>query len=287
MVRLGGIKTEEAKHHPDKNIITRAIGAKADVEVDFYEHRLKRGDIILMCTDGLSNMVEDEKIQELAESIMQNGLLQPIVVREYEGKYQIVVGERRYRACKLAGITEVPCIIQELDDNQTANAALVENIQRENLSAIEEALAYQQILDTQGLTQAQLAEKVGKKQSTVANKLRLLKLPMTVQESVKKKEISERHARALLKLEDTAQQNNMLKEILEQNLTVDETEKRIAKLLTPKKEKPRVRKFSRSVKIAINTINQAVKMVTDAGTDVEENIDETDDEVIITLKVKK
>ena len=110
---------------------------------------------------------------------------------------------------------------------------------------------------------------------------------IAVQESVKKKEISERHARALLKLEDTAQQNNMLKEILEQNLTVDETEKRIAKLLTPKKEKPRVRKFSRSVKIAINTINQAVKMVTDAGTDVEENIDETDDEVIITLKVKK
>ena len=89
---------------------------------------------------------EDEKIQELAESIMQNGLLQPIVVREYEGKYQIVVGERRYRACKLAGITEVPCIIQELDDNQTANAALVENIQRENLSAIEEALAVTETL---------------------------------------------------------------------------------------------------------------------------------------------
>ena len=287
MVRMGEISEAEARNHPDKNIITRALGAEKTVDVDFFDLKLEKGCTILMCSDGLSNMVEDEKIQELAESIMQNGLLQPIVVREYEGKYQIVVGERRYRACKLAGITEVPCIIQELDDNQTANAALVENIQRENLSAIEEALAYQQILDTQGLTQAQLAEKVGKKQSTVANKLRLLKLPMTVQESVRKKEISERHARALLKLEDTAQQNNMLKEILEQNLTVDETEKRIAKLLTPKKEKPRVRKFSRSVKIAINTINQAVKMVTDAGTDVEENIDETDDEVIITLKVKK
>ena len=230
---------------------------------------------------------EAEKIQELAVSIQENGLLQPIVVRPYQDKYQIVAGERRYRACKLAGLEEVPCVVQKMDEHQTATAAIVENIQRENLSAIEEALAYQQILDTQGLTQAQLAEKVGKKQSTVANKLRLLKLPMTVQESVKKKEISERHARALLKLEDTAQQNNMLKEILEQNLTVDETEKRIAKLLTPKKEKPRVRKFSRSVKIAINTINQAVKMVTDAGTDVEENIDETDDEVIITLKVKK
>lgn len=230
---------------------------------------------------------EDEKIQELSDSIKQNGLLQPIVVREYEGKYQIVVGERRYRACKLAGMTEIPCIIQELDDDQTANAALVENIQRENLSAIEEALAYQQILDSQGLTQAQLAEKVGKKQSTVANKLRLLKLPITVQESVKKKEITERHARALLKLEDTALQNNMLKQILKEHLTVDETEKRISKMLTPKKKKPRVIRFSKSVKIALNTINQAVKMVSQAGTDVQEDIDETDDEIIITLKVKK
>lgn len=230
---------------------------------------------------------EDEKIQELSDSIKQNGLLQPIVVREYEGKYQIVVGERRYRACKLAGMTEIPCIIQELDDNQTANAALVENIQRENLSAIEEALAYQQILDSQGLTQAQLAEKVGKKQSTVANKLRLLKLPITVQESVKKKEITERHARALLKLEDTTLQNNMLKQILKDHLTVDETEKRISKMLAPKKKKPRVIRFSKSVKIALNTINQAVKMVSQAGTDVQEDIDETDDEIIITLKVKK
>lgn len=230
---------------------------------------------------------EDEKIQELSDSIKQNGLLQPIVVREYEGKYQIVVGERRYRACKLAGMTEIPCIIQELDDDQTANAALVENIQRENLSAIEEALAYQQILDSQGLTQAQLAEKVGKKQSTVANKLRLLKLPITVQESVKKKEITERHARALLKLEDTSLQNNMLKEILKNHLTVDETEKRIAKMLTPKKKKTHVIRFSKSVKIALNTINQAVKMVSQAGTDVQEDIDETDEEIIITLKVKK
>ena len=230
---------------------------------------------------------DDDSLEELANSIKADGVIQPIVVRKVGDKYEIIAGERRFRASKLAGLEKVPIVVKNVSDRKARELALVENIQRENLSAIEEALAYQQILDTQGLTQAQLAEKVGKKQSTVANKLRLLKLPMTVQESVKKKEISERHARALLKLEDTAQQNNMLKEILEQNLTVDETEKRIAKLLTPKKEKPRVRKFSRSVKIAINTINQAVKMVTDAGTDVEENIDETDDEVIITLKVKK
>ena len=104
---------------------------------------------------------ENEKIQELAVSIQQNGLLQPIVVRPYHGKYQIVVGERRYRACLLAGIEEVPCLVQNYDEQQTATAAIVENIQRENLSAIEEALAYQQILDTQNITQEELAQKVG------------------------------------------------------------------------------------------------------------------------------
>ncbi len=129
---------------------------------------------------------ENEKIQELAVSIQQNGLLQPIVVRPYQGKYQIVVGERRYRACLLAGIEEVPCLVQNYDEQQTATAAIVENIQRENLSAIEEALAYQQILDTQNITQEELAQKVGKKQSTIANKLRLLQLPMTVQEAVRR-----------------------------------------------------------------------------------------------------
>jgi ParB/RepB/Spo0J family partition protein len=103
---------------------------------------------------------EKEKIQELSVSIQQNGLLQPIVVRPYNGKYQIVVGERRFRACKLAGLEEVPCMVQEYNEDQTATAALVENIQRENLSPIEEALAYQQLLDTQDITQEQLAEKL-------------------------------------------------------------------------------------------------------------------------------
>lgn len=169
---------------------------------------------------------ENEKIQELAVSIQQNGLLQPIVVRPYHGKYQIVVGERRYRACLLAGIEEVPCLVQNYDEQQTATAAIVENIQRENLSAIEEALAYQQILDTQNITQEELAQKVGKKQSTIANKLRLLQLPMTVQEAVRRKDITERHARALLKLDTTAKQNNMLREIMDKGLNVEQTEEK-------------------------------------------------------------
>lgn len=230
---------------------------------------------------------ENEKIQELAVSIQQNGLLQPIVVRPYHGKYQIVVGERRYRACLLAGIEEVPCLVQNYDEQQTATAAIVENIQRENLSAIEEALAYQQILDTQNITQEELAQKVGKKQSTIANKLRLLQLPMTVQEAVRRKDITERHARALLKLDTTAKQNNMLREIMDKGLNVEQTEEKIKKKIEPKKPKPKTKSISQNLKIAINTLDQAAMMVQQAGVEITVDISETDEEVVYVIKMKK
>lgn len=230
---------------------------------------------------------ENEKIQELAVSIQQNGLLQPIVVRPYQGKYQIVVGERRYRACLLAGIEEVPCLVQNYDEQQTATAAIVENIQRENLSAIEEALAYQQILDTQNITQEELAQKVGKKQSTIANKLRLLQLPMSVQEAVRRKDITERHARALLKLDTTAKQNNMLREIMDKGLNVEQTEEKIKKKIEPKKPKPKTKSISQNLKIAMNTLDQAAMMVQQAGVDISVDISETEDEVIYVIKMKK
>lgn len=230
---------------------------------------------------------ENEKIQELAVSIQQNGLLQPIVVRPYHGKYQIVVGERRYRACLLAGIEEVPCLVQNYDEQQTATAAIVENIQRENLSAIEEALAYQQILDTQNITQEELAQKVGKKQSTIANKLRLLQLPMTVQEAVRRKDITERHARALLKLDITAKQNNMLREIMDKGLNVEQTEEKIKKKIEPKKPKPKTKSISQNLKIAMNTLDQAAMMVQQAGVETTVDISETDEEVVYVIKMKK
>lgn len=235
---------------------------------------------------------EEEKITELSESIKENGLLQPIVVRPYDNYYQIVVGERRYRACKLANITEVPCIIQVLDEDQTAIAALIENIQRENLSPIEEALAYKNILDIQDMTQSELAIKVGKKQSTIANKLRLLNLPMTVQEAVKRKDVSERHARALLGLETTAEQNNMLREIIDKGYTVAQTENLIKQKLEPKekqikKPKPKRKQISQSLKIAINTINQAFAMVLRAGVTGEIIQEETEEEVIMVITMKK
>ncbi len=230
---------------------------------------------------------ENEKIQELAVSIQQNGLLQPIVVRPYHGKYQIVVGERRYRACLLAGIEEVPCLVQNYDEQQTATAAIVENIQRENLSAIEEALAYQQILDTQNITQEELAQKVGKKQSTIANKLRLLQLPMTVQEAVRRKDITERHARALLKLDTTAKQNNMLREIMDKGLNVEQTEEKIKKKIEPQKPKPKTKSISQNLKIAMNTLDQAAMMVQQAGVETTVDISETDEEVVYVIKMKK
>lgn len=230
---------------------------------------------------------EKEKIQELAESIQQNGLLQPIVVRPYHNKYQIVVGERRYRACQLAGLTEIPCIIQKLDEEQTAAAAIVENIQRENLSPIEEALAYQQMLDSQNLTQEQLALKVGKKQSTIANKLRLLQLPMTVQEAVRRKDITERHARALLKLNTTAKQNNMLREIMAKGLNVEQTEQKIKQKTEPKKPKPKTKSISQNVKIALNTLDQAIQMVRDAGVEVQVDIQNNEEDITYNVKIKK
>lgn len=233
---------------------------------------------------------EEDKIKELSESIQESGLLQPIVVRPYDNYYQIVVGERRYRACKLAGIEEIPCLIQVLDEDETATAALVENIQRENLSPIEEAIAYNHLLKTQNLTQEQLAKKVGKKQSTVANKLRLLNLPLTVQEAIRRKDITERHARALLSLPSTSSQNKMLREIIDNGYTVKKTEEKIKTKLTPKeKKKPKgtSKKISQNLKIAINTINQAFSMVLRAGVQGTLETQETDDEVMIVIKMKK
>lgn len=231
---------------------------------------------------------EEEKIQELATSIQENGLLQPIVVRPISrNKYQIVVGERRFRACKFAGLTEIPCIVQKLDEKETATAALVENIQREDLSPIEEALAYQQLMELHDLTQSELAQRVGKKQSTVANKIRLLQLPMTIQEAVKRKEITERHARALLKLDSIGEQNNMLREIMGNDLNVKQTEEKIAKKIEPKKEKPKTKQISQNLKIAINTLDQALAMVEQSGVQIETKKEETDDEFVYVIKMKK
>ena len=231
---------------------------------------------------------DDEALMDLAQSIRENGLIQPITVREMDGRYQIIAGERRFRALKLNGAVDVPVLIMDANEVQMAEMALVENIQRENLSAIEEAKSYVEIMKYSGLNQSQLALRVGKSQSSIANKIRLLNLDEDVQEAVSTKKISERHARALIGL-DEEKQHDALEKIVKKGMTVAQTEKMLKEQAQPKKEKKKVmlKGISKNIKIAINTIHQAVSMVNRAGTAAEINEEEHEDEVITTIRIPK
>jgi len=173
----------------------------------------------------------EDSINELCKSIKEHGVIQPIVVRAMGDKYEIIAGERRYKASLLAGKQTIPAVITELNDKDSAEVALIENVQRKDLTPIEEAISYKKILDMGYLTQEELATKLGKTQSTVANKLRLLNLDEEVQEAVLEEKISERHARSLLKLSNMLEQRQMLNKIIENRLTVRKTDEEISQLL--------------------------------------------------------
>ena len=173
----------------------------------------------------------EEAIDELAKSIKEHGVIQPIVVRPIGDKFEIIAGERRYKASLIAGKTTIPAIITDLNDKDSAEVALIENVQRENLTPIEEAISYKKILDMGYITQDALASKLGKTQSTVANKLRLLNLDDEVQEALLNEQISERHARSLLKLQDKELQRQLLNKIIKERLTVRRADEEIEKIL--------------------------------------------------------
>ena len=170
---------------------------------------------------------DERPLKELAVSIKEHGVIQPIIVRKVNDKYEIIAGERRYKASALAGLTKIPAIIRDLDDKETSKVALLENLQRKNLNPLEEAKTYQKILEIDEMTQEELAKTMGKSQSAVSNKLRLLSLTEEVQEALLKEEISERHARALLSVENKEEQKELLKEIIENKMTVRQLEDRI------------------------------------------------------------
>lgn len=175
----------------------------------------------------------DEKaLNELAESIKQHGIIQPLIVRQLADKYEIIAGERRYKAATLAGLSTVPVIVTNLSDAKSSEVALVENIQRKNLSSIEEALSYKRKIDKDNLTQEQLAKLLGLSQSTVANRLRLLNLSNEVQDALLKEKISERHARSLLQISDKNKQNELLNRIITERLTVRQLDEIIKKELS-------------------------------------------------------
>jgi ParB family transcriptional regulator, chromosome partitioning protein len=233
---------------------------------------------------------DEDKIEELSRTIHIHGIIQPIVVREFAAdKYEIIAGERRWRAMKKLGWAEVPAIVKVMNDTETASVALIENLQREELSPIEEAIAYGKLLELHNLTQEALAQRLGKGQSTVANKLRLLKLPQPVQEALLNKVITERHARALIPLKNPEKQVELLAEVIERNLNVKQTEDRVTKILEQKnaKPKPKRKAFSKDMRIAVNTIRQSLSMVSDSGINLDSEEEEFEEFYQFTIRIPK
>ncbi len=236
----------------------------------------------------------DDSIKELAETLDKNGLLQPIVVREDgEDHYEIIAGERRYRAAKSLGWETIPAIVKNMDDDQAASLALIENLQREDLNPIDEAKAYTNLMKLNDLTQTALAKDMGKSQSYVANKLRLLKLDDDVQKALIEGKITARHGRALLNLSEDDQER-VLKEIEEKGLNVKQTEeiaKDVDAYFNPKpKETKRervVKRIPKDLKVQINTIKKAVKLAKDSGIVVKVKEDKNPDDYKITIELKR
>lgn len=180
---------------------------------------------------------DDTSLNDLALSIKQHGIIQPLVLRRKNDKYEIIAGERRFKAAKLAGLASVPAVISNLDDNASAEVAIVENIQRKDLTAIEEAKSFQALLDKGYMTQDELARKMGLSQSAISNKLRLLTLDESVQEAILSEKISERHARTLLKVPSHEKQKELLNKIINERLTVKQLEDEIKNMeLSPNNE---------------------------------------------------
>ncbi|MGZ9585966.1 nucleoid occlusion protein [Paenibacillus marinisediminis] len=232
---------------------------------------------------------DDERIEELAQTIKTHGIIQPIVVRIREGKYEIIAGERRYRAVKKLGMETIPAIIREINDSQAASIALIENLQREGLTSIEEAVAYSKLIELHQLTQESLAQRLGKSQSTIANKIRLLQLPDEVKQALIDRKISERHARALLGLDTVELQLKLLNEIIAKELNVKQTEARVAlyKEVQHEKKKPKRISFSKDVRLALNTIRQSIDMVTDSGLTIKTDERDYEDHYEIVIQIPK
>lgn len=214
-------------------------------------------------------------MEELCDSIKQYGVIQPINVRKISNNiFELVAGERRLRAATMAGLKEIPTIIINVDDNDSAVMALIENLQREDLSYMEEADGYNNLISDHGFTQEELAQKIGKSQSTIANKIRLLKLPPLVKKILADNSLTERHARALLKLHDEQLQLKVLKNICEKGLNVKKTEELVERAIDrytrEAKDKEPERKFTRAIRdirIFVNTIRQAIDLMKKSGVD--------------------
>lgn len=236
----------------------------------------------------------DDALKDLSLSIREFGVIQPLLVRKVMDSYELVAGERRLRASKLAQLTEVPVIIKELNDKEMAELAMIENLQREDLHFLEEAEGFHQLLVNFGFTQDELAKRMGKSQSTIANKLRLLKLSDQVRAVLYKAELTERHARALLKLSEEEQQLAALQIIVEKELNVRESEALIQEILDDisqeidkKKSKQNVVRVIRDVRIFLNTIQHVVGEMKKSGLKVKVKQEQNDDYITVKMIIPK
>lgn len=233
---------------------------------------------------------ESEALSELADSIRQYGVLQPLLVAPgKDGTYILIAGERRLRASIMAGLGTVPVIVSEYTTQQIAEIALIENLQRKDLHYLEEAEGYEKLVNTFHLTQESMAIRVGKKQSTIANKLRLLRLPVSVRNKLHDSKLTERHARVLLKLENEETQKAVLQKVLKGNLNVRQTEALVEKTLKENgkldKKKPRI-VIVNDVRIYLNSIREIMETIKTSGIPASMEQDMDGDDVVVTLRIK-
>ena len=233
----------------------------------------------------------EDDLNSLSRSIAENGVLQPLTVRKITAtEYEVVTGERRLRASALAGLKKVPCIIVKCSDKESAIYALLENLQRADLGIFEEARGISRLIRRYGLTQEQAAEKLGKTQSTIANKLRLLRLTPEEQEWIENAALSERHARALLKLDDEDERKSILTRVITEGLNVAQTEVLVNLVTksTPKKHsRGKSKAVIKDIRIFVNTINKAVDTMRLAGIDAETLQTDKDDFIEYTIRIPK
>ena len=264
---------------------------------------VRRGGIIYLRTDELSpnpvqprRRFDGEALAELSESIKTYGILNPLTVRLRGGKYELVAGERRLRAAKLAGLQEVPCILLDVNMEDASLIALVENLQRRDLDFIEEAAGINQLIRMFGMSQEEAARRIGKSQSAVANKLRLLKLPPDVLEALRENGLTERHGRALLRLQRPEAQREAPAYILDNGLTVAATDAYVDALLSrpepeppAEAEKPEHKRtfVLKDVRVFLNTLSRSIDLMKQGGIDAGVQRQETEDSLILTISIPK
>lgn len=257
----------------------------------------KVGKILLLNTEELRpnpaqprQLFDEEGLRELADSIRQHGILQPLTVRRTAQGYELVAGERRLRAARLAGLDRVPCLLQVLDDGESALLALVENLQREDLHYFEEARAIAAFLQKTGLSQEAAAKRLGRSPSAVANKLRLLRLSPDCAEVLIRQGLSERHARALLRLSDEEERRAALNHIISGNLNAAQTETYIGRLLDSLQTTPPPRRptyIIKDVRLFLNSLDRGLQLIREAGVSAACGREDTDSEILLTIHIPK